>query len=84
MPEHDDYRSFFIGLGVGAVIGMAIGFLYAPKSGKETRAMLQENITKAKEKAKDIIEEATERAKAIVKKAKEDATEIEEAAQGKS
>jgi len=84
MSEHDHYKSFLIGLGIGAVIGMAVGLLYAPQSGKETREMLHDKAVRAKEKAKDIVEEATEKARAIVDKAKRQATEIEEAAQGKA
>ena len=36
---------FFAGLVVGAVIGLAIGFLYAPQPGDETRHVLKEKIT---------------------------------------
>ena len=34
--------SFLTGLILGAVVGLAIGFLYAPQSGKETRELLKE------------------------------------------
>ena len=36
---------FFAGLVVGAVIGLAIGFLYAPQPGDETRHILKKKIT---------------------------------------
>ena len=36
---------------VGAVVGLAIGFLYAPQSGKETRRMVKEKASAIKEKA---------------------------------
>ena len=42
-----DAGTFAIGFLIGAITGVAIGFLYAPKSGRETRALL-------KEKAEDL------------------------------
>ena len=44
---------FGVGLLVGAALGVAIGMLYAPQSGRETRAMIED---KARE-ARDVIEE---------------------------
>lgn len=40
---------------------MAIGFLYAPKSGRETRSMLREKGGEVKEKAKEIAAKAKEK-----------------------
>jgi len=36
---------------VGAIIGLAIGFLYAPKPGEETRELARESVDKVREKA---------------------------------
>jgi gas vesicle protein len=80
MAEHDDSRYFAIGLALGAAVGMAVAFLYAPHSGKETRAILHDKAEKAKETAKEIIEEAEEKAKTIIAEAKEIATELKQSA----
>jgi gas vesicle protein len=42
-----------IGFAVGAVIGAALGMLYAPKPGRETRAQIKEKASEIIEKAKD-------------------------------
>jgi gas vesicle protein len=76
MSEHDSGKSFAVGFLIGAAIGAAIGILYAPHSGKETRAMIREKAEHAKEKAEAIIEEAKEKAKVIVADAKEMAADI--------
>jgi len=64
MAEKDTGASFAIGFLLGAVVGVAIGFLYAPKPGKETRAMLKEKAEAAAEKAKEAAEKAKEAATA--------------------
>jgi len=51
----DTASSFTIGLIVGAVVGLAIGFLYAPQSGKETRRMVKDKVVALKEKASEAI-----------------------------
>ena len=76
MSDKDNGTSFAIGFIVGAVIGMAVGFLYAPRPGEEMRAMIREKAGKTKEKAEEIIEEARERAKRIIADAKGKAAEI--------
>jgi len=63
-----DTGSFAIGFLVGAVVGVAIGFLYAPKAGKETRAMLKEKAMEVKEKAGEVTEKAKEAATEAGKK----------------
>jgi gas vesicle protein len=37
MKMNEDTRNLLIGLGIGAVVGVAAGMLLAPKSGKENR-----------------------------------------------
>ena len=59
MGEKDSGNSFLIGFILGAVAGVAVGFLYAPKPGKETRALLREKASEFKEKAGEVISRAT-------------------------
>ena len=58
MGEKDSGNSFLVGFILGAVAGVAVGFLYAPKPGKETRAMLREKASEFKEKAGEVISRA--------------------------
>lgn len=62
MSDKDTGSSFAIGFIIGAVAGVAIGLLYAPKTGRETRAMLREKAEEVKEKAGEITEKAREAA----------------------
>jgi gas vesicle protein len=62
MGEKDSGSSFAIGFIIGAIAGVAIGFLYAPKAGKETRAMLREKAGEIKERAGEITEKARDAA----------------------
>ncbi len=59
MAEKEGGSSFLIGFIIGAVAGVAIGFLYAPKAGKETRAILKEKAGQFKDKAGELISRAT-------------------------
>jgi gas vesicle protein len=49
--NRDASTGFFSGLLMGAVIGAAIGILYAPQSGVETRRIVKEKAIDVKEKA---------------------------------
>ena len=83
---------FIGGLIVGGLIGAALGILYAPKSGKETREDIarkaDEILTKAKEeyelaveKSKKAYEATVARLKEFEQKAKEKVAEAEELAE---
>lgn len=62
MAEKDTGASFAVGFLLGAVIGVAIGFLYAPQPGRETRAVPKEKAEIAAEKAKETAQKAKEAA----------------------
>lgn len=70
MSNRDSMSGFGMGLLVGAVAGLAIGFLYAPKTGSEMRAMIKEKGEEAWDRADDIIKEAEARAKKIIDEAR--------------
>lgn len=72
MSDKDSGVNFTIGFLVGAAVGVAIGFLYAPKTGKETRELLKEKALEAREKAGEVAE-----------KAKDAATEARKRVEGK-
>ncbi|OGO30069.1 MAG: hypothetical protein A2Z29_06570 [Chloroflexi bacterium RBG_16_56_11] len=63
MSDRDSGSSFLIGFILGAVAGVAVGFLYAPKSGKETRALLKEKIGEMRGKANEATAETQKRIK---------------------
>jgi gas vesicle protein len=42
-------RKLGISFLAGAIVGMAIGLLYAPQSGRETRIMIADTVDKVKE-----------------------------------
>jgi gas vesicle protein len=47
--SRDSSSGFMTGLVVGAVIGAAIALLYAPQSGTETRRVVKEKVTVARD-----------------------------------
>jgi gas vesicle protein len=60
MAEKDGGSSFLMGLIIGAIAGLAVGFLYAPKAGKETRALLKEKAGQIKDKAGEVFSRTLE------------------------
>ena len=62
MSDKDTGSSFAVGFVIGAIAGLAVGFLYAPKAGRETRALLREKAEEVREKAGEVTEKAKEAA----------------------
>ena len=62
MTEKSSGTSFTAGVIIGAAIGLAVGFLYAPRPGVETRAMLKEKAEHVKEKAEEVAEKVKDTA----------------------
>ncbi|MFC1752513.1 YtxH domain-containing protein [Thermoproteota archaeon] len=56
--------NFFDGIIFGAIIGVLIGFLFAPTSGKETR----EKLRKIKEENDELIKETREKTETVIAK----------------
>jgi gas vesicle protein len=71
MSDREGGSSFLIGFIIGAVAGIAVGFLYAPKSGRETRALLKEKVGEVREKAGEMTEKAKEVASEAGRKVRE-------------
>ncbi len=61
-----DGKSLVIGVLVGVAAGIAIGYLTAPQSGKETRQMIKEKAVELKDKAGDVISKVKDTACARV------------------
>lgn len=74
MSDKDSGAGF--GFLAGVAIGLAIGFLYAPRSGKETRELLKGKAEEMQEKATEVAEKVKESAAEVKKKAE---AKIEEA-----
>ena len=78
MSNKDNLSGLGIGLLAGAVIGLAVGFLYAPRTGKEMRDMIREKGEDAWHRADQIVKDAEARAKKIIDEARDKAAQIRE------
>ena len=56
-------QKFAVGMGVVAAVGVAIGIIFAPKSGKETRADLKQRAINTVETIKDTVQKKSEAVK---------------------
>lgn len=55
-------EKMILGLGVGLAIGAALGILYAPDKGKETRRKISDGFDQYRNKIMDTIDNLKERA----------------------
>ncbi len=67
MASDNKFSYFFLGLG----IGVAVGILFAPKSGEETRELIKEKASEGKEYLKRRSEELRESAVEAYEKGKQ-------------
>jgi len=58
MDDRGSSGIFLSGLLIGAIVGVAIGMIFAPQSGQETRELVREKVSTAKEKADELIQKA--------------------------
>lgn len=63
MSENNSATTFLSGLIVGAAVGAGVALLLAPRSGKETRALLTDKARDLKDRA----QHAFERSKEVVR-----------------
>ncbi len=62
-----------LGLGfiLGAIVGIGIGMLYAPRSGIETRAMLSDKVDELKEKLDEAVDTVKNKVEALTEHAEQ-------------
>jgi gas vesicle protein len=76
MADRDGGSRFGIGLIVGVALGLAIGFLFAPRSGLETRQLLREKAGAARKSASGAVKKARRTAGEAVKRARAKMDEV--------
>ena len=68
--ERNDGANMLFAFLAGAIIGVGVGILIAPKSGKETRKQVSDLAQKAQEKAADLTGRFRQRAEGAVEEIK--------------
>lgn len=81
MNQRSTQNVMFVSLLAG-VTGAALGLLFAPRSGKETRQRLAETATDAKQRAKTGVDKAKERVDDKLHKVREAKSRLFESATG--
>ena len=76
MSDNKDTLLAFI---LGGLIGAALGVLYAPKSGKETRRDIKKFSEDVTDKVKDLGEDLTEKGRKVYEDGKDKISEVFEA-----
>ena len=71
--DKQEKKGLAIGAAIGAVFGVIGGILFAPKSGKETRADIKNTTLKAAHKVQEETEELVQKAKSLSGKAADSA-----------
>ena len=62
---HGSISNLGVGFLLGAVVGVAIGLLYAPRAGIETRHFLAEKAEEVKEKVNEAVDVVKEKASTL-------------------
>jgi len=65
MSSQRSWGNLGVGFLLGAVVGVAIGMLYAPRAGMETRAMISEKADEVKEKVNEAVDMVKEKASTL-------------------
>lgn len=65
-----DSKDTLIAFLLGATVGVAVGLLYAPKSGKETRAQLKRLGEDFAEKGKEFVKDGKAKISEVIEKGK--------------
>jgi gas vesicle protein len=78
MGEKASGGEFFAGFLVGALVGAAVTFLFAPQSGEETRMIIRDKGIELRDRADELSGEARVRVKEAVGEGKTAATEKKE------
>ncbi len=71
MSDRDDFGAFLAGFLVGGVTGAIVALLFAPQSGAETRARLQEKGIELRDRAVAGAQDLKTKAEKIAAEAKE-------------
>ncbi len=76
--ENDlDFGAFVLGAIVGGLVGAAVGLLFAPQSGEETRGLLRDKGIELRDRMNETAEAARARAEAMARDAKARAEELQ-------
>jgi gas vesicle protein len=78
MGEKASSGEFFAGFLIGALVGAAVTFLFAPHSGEETRMLIRDKGIELKDRADELSGEARVRVKEAVGEGKTAATKKKE------
>lgn len=68
--QQDNTASVILAFLAGGIVGGALGILFAPKSGKETRNDITRAVTDATEKTGELTQEAVQKLEALIEDAK--------------
>jgi gas vesicle protein len=68
MSDHNAGSGFVIGFVAGAIVGLSIGFLFAPRPGEETREILKEKAVEVRGKASEVAHKIKETASEVKRK----------------